>query len=160
MQRFLEQDFATVHESTRIHLNCKPHLTARIDIRLMTEGDFQILNVSDSRSEVKKLEWVQEKGTSYKIYSYAGKIEFVIIKAIDDGQIQLLLKGIYFNNPQDRSKLIPYWIDYTRLVVNGHMIFDALTPAWHNKPYIHNIDVKLGEEVKIQVEWLPHRSDT
>lgn len=33
------------------------------------------------------------------------------------------------NAPNDRSKGIPYWIDYTNLIVNDKMIFDTLTPA-------------------------------
>jgi hypothetical protein len=40
------------------------------------------------------------------------------------------------------------------------LIFDKLTPTWFNKPYYYAMEIKAGEEVKIQLEWLPHRSDT
>ena len=82
-----------------------------------------------------------------------------IAKSVADGQIKLKLMGIDVRTPEDNSKRIPYWIDYTKLTVNGKVVFDKLTPAWHDKAFSHNIDVKAGEEIKIQVEWLPHRSD-
>ena len=82
----------------------------------------------------------------------------IVIKADANGQLQVRLMGPWVPSQGNKSKLIPYWIDYTKLTINGKIILDALTPAWHDKPYIHNMDVKAGDEIKIQVEWLPHRS--
>ena len=93
------------------------------------------------------------------ITSFVGKMAFVA-KATVDGQIRLFLRGIDVRTPEDNSKRVPYWVDYTKLIVNGKVVFDKLTPAWHDKAYAYNMDVKAGEEVKIQIEWLPHRSDT
>ena len=88
----------------------------------------------------------------------AGKLEFVA-KANVDGQIRLLLKGINILDAEDKTKRIPYWIDYNNLTINGRTIFDTVTPAWHDIAYNHDVNVKAGEEIKIQIEWLPHRSD-
>ena len=162
MQRFLEQDFVTIHKSDdQILRRLKPYISARIDVKLGTkeQGDFQIVYVSDDNASVWKPNWFQKNGIGYQIQSYAGKMEFVA-KADVDGQIQLRLMGLDIRDSKDKSKRIPYWIDYTKLIVNGNVILDTLTPAWHDKPYAYKTEAKVGEEIKIQVEWLPHRSDT
>ena len=132
------------------------YLTARIDVKLRsTTGNFQIISISDDKATVWKPKWLQKNGTGYQIQSYARKLEF-IAKATVDGQMRLYLKGLDVRDEKDESKRIPYWIDYTKLTVSGKVIFDTLTPAWHDEFYRYNMDVKAGEEIKIQVEWLPN----
>ena len=146
--------------SAQILNKFRRYFTARVDVKLMTtSGDFQIVGVSDSGAKVDKPAWFQKNGIGYKIHSYAGKLEFVA-KATSNGQLILNLKGLDVRNPEDKSKRIPYWIDYTKLTVDGKIIFDKITPAWHDKPYRYTLDVKADAEIKIQIEWLPHRSDT
>ncbi len=136
-----------------------PYVTSRMDVKLeSTKGDFQILSMSDDNASVQKPTWLQKNGIGYTIQSYAGKMEFVA-KTTADGKIDLALRGLDVPDPKDNSKRIPYWIDYTKLTVNGKLIIDKITPAWHDKAYRHNIDAKANEEIKIQVEWLPHRDD-
>lgn len=161
VQRYLEQDFVMIDKNNdeKIIYKFKPYFNARIDIKFMAEGDFQIFNVSDEKAPITKPAWFQSNGVGYVIQSYVGKLEFVA-KATTDGEIRFCLRGMDVRDPEDRSKRIPYWIDYTKFIVNGETIFDKLTPAWHDKPYVHNMEVKADEEIKIQVEWLPHRSDT
>ena len=160
MQRFLEQDFAVIHRDAQIPDNFKPYITARIDIQLRsTEGDFQIVSLSDEKAKITQPDWIKKGGIGYLIFSYAGRLEFVA-KAAVDGRINLNLRGKWIPNPEDKKKLIPYWIDYTKLIVNGKLIFDKLTPAWFNKPYNYTMETKAGEEIKVEYEWLPHRSDT
>ena len=161
LNRFLEQDFATTHKEGDIVLNkFKRYFTARIDIKLMsTAGDFQLLSVSDNKVNMWKPDWFQKEGIGYQIQSYAGQLTFTA-KATVAGQIQLFLRGLDIRTPENNSKRIPYWIDYTKLTVNGKTIFDKLTPAWHDKLYYYDFAVKANDETKIHVEWLPHRSDT
>lgn len=141
----------------------RSYFTARVDIKLMTtEGDFQILSVSDKKATVQKPAWFQKNGIGYVIQSHLGQLDFTA-KATVDGKIRLWLRGLDVRAPEDLAKgirkLIPYWIDYTKLTVDEETIFDTLTPVWHDKFYTHIIDVKADKEIKIQVEWLPHRSD-
>lgn len=160
MQRFLEQDFAVIHKGTQVPNNFKPYITARIDIQLQsTEGDFQIVSLSDEKAETIQPDWIKKGGTGYVIRSCAGRLEFVA-KATVAGAINLNLRGVWIPNPEDKKKLIPYWIDYTKFVVNGKLIFDKLTPTWFNEPYNYKMKIKAGEEITVQFEWLPHRSDT
>ena len=136
----------------------KPYVTARIDIKLIAEGDLQILYMSDDNAEIAKPQWLQQNASGYILSSCVGFLKFVL-KATVDGKIMLNLRGVNIHSSEDKSKRIPYWIDYTNLTVNNKTIFDKVTPAWHDKPYNYMINAKVNEEIKIQVEWLPHRSD-
>ena len=159
MQRFLEQDFCLIHKDEQIPPAFRPFLTARIDVKFTTaDGDFQILSVSDEKATVNKPAWFQKGGIGYVINSCIGQLEFVA-KATADGKINLSLRGSDVRSPEDNAKKIPYWIDYAKLTVNDKMVFDVLTPAWHDKPYRYSLNVKAGEEIKFQIEWLPHRSN-
>lgn len=162
IKRFVEQDFSLVHkdENAQIINKFKNYFTARIDIKfLSTTGDFKILSTSDDKAKITKPTWLNNNGMGYVIHSYAGKLE-ITAKATSDGKIHLNLRGLDIRDSKDKSKRIPYWIDYTKLAVNGKIIFDKLTPVWHDKSYNYTLDAKDNKEIKIQVEWLPHRSDT
>ena len=140
----------------------KPYLTARIEIKMFSKdgtSDFQIFSVSDDKAEVLKPAWFQKDGIGYIITSLNGELEFSI-RSTTSKKIRLYLKGMDIRDKADKSKRIPYWIDYTKLSVNDKIIFDEIIPTWHDKPYRHDMDVKTGEEVKIRVEWTPHRSNT
>ena len=144
-------------EKPKLHYSA----TARIDIKFSqtkAQDDFQILSVSDDKATVWKPAWFNKGGIGYQIQSYAGSLE-IVAKATADGQIYLSLKGLDVREPKDNSKRIPYWIDYTKLIVNDKTIFDALTPTWHDEPYTYTFDAKADEEIKINVEWLPHKDD-
>jgi hypothetical protein len=139
----------------------KDYFTARVDVKLVSngEGDFQILSVSDDKTKVKKADWLPENEIGYFVHSYVGKMD-IVAKVIGGGRFNLDLRGLDIRDPADKSKRIPHWIDYTKLTVNGEVLFDKLTPVWHNKPFRYGLDVKDGDEITISVEWLPHRGDT
>ena len=135
------------------------YFTGRIDVKFVsTMGSFEILFISDDKATIEKPSWLQKRGSGYQIQSYKGKLE-LIVKTTIKGEIKLWLKGIDVRAPEDKSKRVPYWVDYTKLVINDKIIFDALTPVWHDKPYEYNFPVKANAKIKIQLEWLPHRSD-
>ena len=139
------------------HAELKLHSTARVDIKLTTTtGNFLLLAISDENAEVwKPTAWLQKGSVGYQIESYAGKLEF-ITKSTVEGSVNLALLGLDVRTPEDYSKRIPYWIDYTKLTINGQIIFDNAIPTWHDKPYYYNMEIKADEEIKIQIEWLPH----
>ena len=138
----------------------KNYLTARLDINLLTtEGDFKIISSSDDKAKIIQPSFMKEERIGYIVTSLAGSLTLVA-KATVDGQLNLKLRGVYVSAPDDKSKAVPYWIDYTKLIMNNKTIFNKLTPAWHDKPYVYNMEVKADEEIIIKVEWQPHRSDT
>ena len=139
----------------------KTYFTAKIFVRInkkMDKDTIQILSVSDDKAKLTKPEWWQRNGTCHIIDSYVGNLE-IVAKAITEGNVQIRLGGAYVPNPEDKSKRLPHWIDYTKLIVNGKTIFDKVTSAWHDKNYIYSLNVKANEEIKIHIEWLPHRAD-
>ena len=83
----------------------------------------------------------------------------MVFNVIEGGLILLNLRGLDFRAANDKSKRIPYWIDYTKFAVNDDVIFEESTPIWHDSPYDYKFEAKAGEQVKISIEWLPHRSD-
>lgn len=148
----------TIQTEPTIDKKFLPYLTSRLDVIMMSEGDLQIVSTSDNKAKVAKAHWLPKNESGCFVQSCVGKME-VVAKASADSQIQLLLKGMDIRNPDDKSKRIPYWIDYTKFTVNGEVIFDKLTPVWHDKPYSYTLDVKADEEIKVQTEWQPHRDD-
>ena len=160
IQRFFDKDFAKIHKDTQINPDFLPYMTARIDIQLVSNGgDFQIDSVSDEFAKVTKPKWFQgENRIGYCIHSHSGILEFVA-KSTTDGKVILWLRGMDKRYPEDNSKRIPYWIDYTKFMVDEDLIFDKITPTWNDQPYRYQKNIKAGEEVKIKVEWLPHLND-
>ena len=161
IHRYLEQDFYQIQPQYKMPDKFEPYITARIDFQLepnesTPNGDIEIRSISDKRIKMFRPEWLSK---SYVLSSQVGQLEFVF-KSTVDGEVNFWFRGMWVTKPENKLKPIPYWVDYTKLTINDNLIFDTLTPAWHNKPYFHKMTVKAGEEVKIQVEWLPHRSDT
>ena len=147
IKRFLEEDFCQIHNDAQIINKFNRYLTASIFIRMdqkMDEKDITILSVSDSRAKIYKPEWWQDRGICYGVNSYAGKLE-ITAKAGVTGKAQVRLSGIFGT-------------DYTTLNINGKTILNALQPAWSDKPYVYDMEVKAGEIITVYVEWLPHMS--
>ncbi|MBD3879151.1 MAG: glycosyltransferase [Quinella sp. 1Q5] len=138
--------------------NVVPFITARIDIVLKSTRDFEKFSVIDKVAKVAKPKWLQSNGFGYMINSYSGKLE-IFAKAAEDGQVVLNLRSLNICAPEDKSKHVPYWIDYTKLVINEKNIFNTIISAWHDEPYTYSLETKAGEEFKIQLEWQPHISD-
>ena len=141
-------------------LKFKRYFSARLDIKMLTtnNADFRIASISDDRAEIRKPEWFNRDGVGYIVQSYVGSLELVF-NVIEGGLIILSLRGLDFRAPNDKSKRIPYWVDYIKFAVNDKIIFNDPTPIWHDEPYDYRFEAKAGEQVKISVEWLPHRSD-
>ena len=157
---FLEEDFVMIRKAEKLPDKFKPYLTARVTLKSLTGDDnFQILSISDDKANISKPNWFQSNGIGYLILSFSGSLK-IIVQASVDGKINLTLGGMQVTNPEDKTKDVPYWIDYTALIVNSKTIFDTLTPTWRHKLYHYNMDVKSGEKITVNVEWLPHRSDT
>ena len=134
------------------------HFTARLDVKFISndKGDLKIISNSDTGAKVQKPPFLNKKGVGYVIQSYVGKLE-TVFKATAAGRIDLNLRGVSVAPSNDPSKRIPFRIDYTKLLVNDKIIFDELTSVWHSKPYNYKIEVGADDELKIQMEWLPHK---
>ncbi|MBQ3444239.1 MAG: hypothetical protein IJG33_13450 [Selenomonadaceae bacterium] len=162
MKDFLESDSYDIPEEAKILNKFRLYLKGKILIQALRKtapGAMKIISITDRKAKVSKPAGAQNKGLCYMIDSCTGSLE-IVFKVAEAGQIMIRLSGPFIPDKIEPSKLIPYWIDYTKLTVNAETIFDKLTPVWHDNPYRHFMDVKANEEIKLQVEWLPHRSDT
>ena len=151
-----------IDEQNTKFLNLIADITARIDVELVPKifgGDFQILSVSDDKANIQKPDWFQKNGIGYQIESHARKMD-IVAKTTAAGKIRLNLRGLDVRSPEDKSKRVPHWIDYTSLVVNGKRVINTCVPTWHSKTYRYETAVSAGQEINIQVEWFPHKSGT
>ena len=86
-EHFKEFSFDILTELSKTNetfLKFKPYITARIEIKLLkTEGDFEIVFLSDEKANVEKPAWFQKDGIGYKIQSYEGKLSFVAKSSVD-----------------------------------------------------------------------------
>ena len=166
VKRYLEQDFYLINDyennAAQIIKEFNGYFTARIQFQLWQKNakdSLKVVSISDDKAKLSSPGWYKKNGVGYVITSYVGKLK-IVAKTLEEGQIRLNLLGLDIRNPDDNSKRIPYWIYYTKLVVNGKTILNEITPTWHDKPYLYKTDVKAGEEITIEVEWIPHRNDT
>ena len=161
LQRLATEDFYEPNDDARIVNKIKPFFTARIFVFMRQRTnpeDFQFLSASDDRANIQRPEYLQTGQIAYTIDSYAGNLKLVF-KAAVDAPIRIGLSAPLVHDKEDWNKHVPYWIDYTSFKINGKVIFNAIQPVWRDKSYRHDMKANAGDEITLEMEWLPHRSD-
>lgn len=129
-------------------------VTARIDITTkLIDADkpqFEVY-VDDSETPLEQADWMTKFNTQGNVVQKSGETLDIVIKAIEDTDINLVLRGKW--EQDENGKLIENWVDYTSVSVNGNEILQEETFVWHNKPFRYTINAKAGEEYKIHAEW-------
>lgn len=136
----------------------KKYTTARIDV--VIEGNnakLEILNISDTAIN-KEVAWSNEQGMGYILESSVLKLDFTI-KAITSGLVKVILRGIEFKDGKENEKLIPYWIDYKSIVVNGQEQLQEVKPAWFGDFPVLSGNAIPGNIFNLHIEWEPHRDN-
>lgn len=131
------------------------YITARIDV--VVEGynaKLQILDISDNAIN-KEIVWSNEQGSRCVMESSALKLDFVI-KAITSGTVKIMLRGIESKDDNENGKLIPYWIDYKSIVVNGKEQLKQVKPAWFGNFPLLTGEATSGNIFRLHIEWEPH----
>lgn len=133
------------------------YLTARIDIKNIGKSDnnLVILENSDEDSKVSSPEWFKDfEGSGWIIQSMKGSMDLKI-KIINDGKLNISLRGIDFRD--SRKNRMPIYIDYTRFSVDGMDILDSRVTVWHDDPTYQYIkeEVKDGDVLDLHFEWEP-----
>lgn len=127
--------------------------TARIDIitPLFDAETHQFeVYVDDAETPLTQEEWMLKYNTQGSTIQKAGNNANIMIKALNDADIYILLKGPW---KQDNNNMAEHWIKYSSLIINGEEVLPESIDVWHNKPFKHIIDAKNGETYKIHVEW-------
>lgn len=126
---------------------------ARIDIK--NEGsaanDIEILDISDPSAKIETPSWLCGKnGRSRVIKSNAGTLNLLLL-CTGAGNVRLDMRGPDIRD--ENNGKIPVWIIYTKLVVDGRTVFDAIVPTWHDKSRRHIMHVRNGQVITVLVEW-------
>ena len=92
------------------------------------------------------------EGKGVLIHSDANKLKFKV-KCTCDGKLNLILKGLFFNDAS--SKRIPIYVDITKLVINEEILIDSSNLVYHDRALTYVKNVEDGEIVDVEVEWEP-----
>ena len=107
--------------------------------------------VDGSETAEKQAAWMP----TYKVQGYVVQKEAnemnVVVKSLTDSTIKVNLRG-----PDKRdanNELVPVWVKYTSVKIDGDEILSEPVNVWHNKPFAHNVDVKAGGTYNITAKW-------
>lgn len=75
------------------------------------------------------------------------------IKVVNDGVLSLSFRG---TDKRYNGIRIPIWIDYKSIKIDGKEILSEPCSTWHDKPYKHEMSVKNGQEIILEVEQKYH----
>ena len=134
-----------------------PLQTARIDIKNFGKesNGVKVTQLENNNAKIWDPKWFKNgegQGTQIEIIDRSASFK---IKCVNDGKLQISLKGVDFRN--NNGKRYPIWIDYTSCKVNGKNILnDSIVSAWHDKSIKHEINVKDNDEITLEVSWIMH----
>ena len=132
---------------------------ARIDLttKLVDSQKTQFeVYVNGSETPEKQASWMHKFGNQGYVIQRDSGIVDVIVKVIDDTDINILLKGL---RDEKEGKLVKHWVEYTSFIVNDEEILPKVTSIWYGKPLTHKIKAKKGEIIKLKVEWQKNNFD-
>lgn len=139
-----------------VKMGFKHYITARIDIKNKGNSDNKIkfLHNSDENSFISFPKWFfEEDGQGAVIQSYKGSLNLKI-KCINDGKLDIRLRGIEIRNKNEKS--IPIFINFLNFSVNGYPIIDnPKLVSYEDYHRCEEIDVLNGDVIFIHVEWSP-----
>ena len=130
--------------------------TARIDIKNHGSEKNDLLILSDNDCKIEKPQWYarDKQGSGYVLECGSGHLH-VKIRCVNAGKLHIRLLGT--DKRDVNGKRLQFWVDYTKLTVDGKEIFSGLIPAWHDKAYEGLLrDVNDGEILEVEVDWQAH----
>lgn len=147
------------HERNELSLeDCKKNIkwlknswkVTRVDIKNQGDDSNEI-NITENDKTVKFSfpEWFNQNGKGCKLESSSSKTRF-IFQCVNDGDLVVTLRGKDFKNTT--PKRVPIYINYTKLEINGSVLFDENKLIWHNKPYTFEKLCKNDEIFKVKIE--------
>lgn len=107
--------------------------------------------VDGSKTSEKQADWMPKFGNQGYVVQRDKNSTDISIKSLNDNELMIVLRGP--DKRDENKKIIPVWVKYTSLTVNGKKILSEPVSVWHNKPFRHTIKAKSGDEIKIHAEW-------
>ena len=123
---------------------------ARIDLMASAKGAQFIVYDKDNQV-LPEADWMSK----FNLRGYAilidGKDSYFVIKANNNTEIKIALRGKW-EQGSDKN-LIPHWVEYTSLKINGESVLPGNVTVWHDKPYNYTIHAKAGEIYTVEATW-------
>lgn len=84
------------------------------------------------------------------VIEYENRNIDINLECTNDGNIELILRGKDFRNLDNVRK--PIYMNYTKLIINGNVIYNHDNLIWHNDTYIFNKECFDTDILHIQLE--------
>ncbi len=139
-------------QTLRTHPAVKNFITARVDLKL-DEGDVEVLEVSDALARVHTPGYMLSGGVGYVIESQKGNMK-IRFRCVSGGKLHVNLRSLAVLD--ENKQRIPYFVDYTGAVLDGKAILAGRRPVSHDVPVKTELPVKPGQELVLEVAWVPH----
>ena len=147
--------YTTKKSNKNTSLVLKKFLTARFDVKNKggSGNSVEVVDAIEGNVNMRFPSWFKDaSGSGLIVESSEGVIDFSV-RCVEDGVFTLWLKGVDFRDVDNNR--VPIFVDFTRLLVDGEVVFDENLLVNHNAPFIYEKSVKDGQEISIHAEWLP-----
>lgn len=128
------------------------YMTGRIDIKNCGANNSIELLKCSKETQVMRPRWFEDKeGKGIILQNHTGQIDFEF-KCINGGELKTAIRGIHY---KINSEIIPIYVKFTKLTINGEDLISNDAVVWHNNPLRFKRNVKDGEIIRIHAEWVP-----
>lgn len=134
-------------------------MTARIDIKNSgaKENDI-VLQACEYNATVSRPAWLQSisgQGSGIVLESTARELH-LNVDCIGSGNLKIWLHACNVSVSETDGKRLPVWVDYTYFKICESVIFDTVTPTWHDSSFYIEKKVEDGERISMDIRWQPH----
>ena len=119
----------------------------RLDIRNVGNESNNIEVTDSANASVDDITWniQQGRGKILQGYSLCDKFK---IKTVNNGILCFDFRG---QDKRFEGKIVPLWIDYKSIKIDGEDILSEPVATWHNKVYHYEMPVKDGQEITLEI---------
>lgn len=121
----------------------------RIDIKNVGSENNAVEVTSEGNNVIQPKWFTNAQGIGSIVHGNQLK-SIIKLKVIQDGILKFIFKGV-------DGKKLPLWIDYKSIKIDGKEILSAPVATRYDKPYFHEIPVKDGQEISLEVEQQYHQ---
>lgn len=129
----------------------------RIDIknRGQFNNDIKVI-CSDDSYDISKPGWFRDNfGIGSILTSNAGSLD-ISFECINDGNLTIEFRSTDLRNKT--GDIIPIFIEYQDIKIDGKDIIDESVILWHDTPLSYDKVVKNGQVVNIKLKWKPYNN--
>ncbi len=139
------------HKYQNVINKFRKYVTARIDIKNVrtAKNKIEILDISDKNARIATAKWLcNDKGNGLTLQSIEENVR-IKMKCIEDGQLELWLKGIDYRY---NGKRYPIYIKYSTVEINGEKIQLDRDLACHDEDIRYSRTVKNNDIINLYIE--------